>query len=293
MEANLISTLLLPLALGVIMFGLGLHLTVADFKRVLTAPKPILIGLVVQMLVLPPIAFAICVLYQMPPLLAVGIMLLVASPGGATANVFSHLARADVALNISLTALNSILILFTLPLVVQLALAYFAGSTQVVPPPTQKIVEVAMIVLTPVGLGMLLRAFKARLADQIERVVQPLSLLILLSLIAITLHREWALFVAHGVYIGSACLILNLASMGIGYGVARLSKLPARQAVAISFEIGVHNSTLAIFIALSVLKEPEISVPAAIYSLLMYVTAGGFAWYARRYLFARFAQALA
>lgn len=278
MQASLITTLLLPLALGVIMFGLGLHLKVADFVRVVQMPRAVFVGLAAQMLILPPIAFLLCLAFELPPLLAVGLMLLAVSPGGATANVFSHLARGDVALNITLTALNSLLVLITLPLVVQWSMAHFLGSSGYVPPPVQKIVEVAAIILLPVSIGMLVRAKLPALADRLEKIVQPLSLVILLALIAFTVVKEWDLIVANAPGIGTVCLLLNLASLGVGYGVARLAKLEARQAVAIAFEVGVHNSTLAIFIALTVLESPPMSIPAALYSLLMYFTAGALAW---------------
>lgn len=282
MEANLVTNLFLPLALAVIMFGLGLHLHTADFMRVVQMPRTVLIGLGVQLLVLPPIAFLLCLLFALPPLLAVGLMLLVASPGGATANVFSHLARGDVALNITLTAINSLLILITLPLVVQCSMAYFLGDQALIPAPVQKIAEVASIILLPVALGMWLRRSWSRLADRLERVVRPMSLLILALLIALTAHKEWALLRANWLHIGGVCLLLNLASLGIGYATARLASLPARQAIAIAFEIGIHNSALAIFIALNVLQQPATSIPAATYSLLMYLTAGLAAWWFRR-----------
>jgi len=282
MQASLVTTLLLPLALGVIMFGLGLHLKVADFVRVLQMPRAVLVGLAAQMLIMPPIAFLLCLAFDLPPLLAVGLMLLAVSPGGATANVFSHLARGDVALNITLTALNSVLVLVTLPFFVQWAMAYFLGSSGYVPPPVQKIVEVAAIILLPVSLGMAVRARAASVADRLEKIVQPLSLLILLALIAFTVVKEWELLRDNALGIGSVCLLLNLASLGVGYGVARIARLAPRQAVAIAFEVGVHNSTLAIYIALNVLESPPMSIPAALYSLLMYVSAGALAWQFRR-----------
>lgn len=282
MQESLITTLLLPLALGVIMFGLGLHLKVADFVRVVQMPRAVIVGLSAQMLILPPVAFLLCLAFDLPPLLAVGLMLLAVSPGGATANVFSHLARGDVALNITLTALNSALVLITLPLVVQWSMAYFLGSSGYVPPPVQKIVEVAAIILLPVSIGMLVRAQAPTIAERLERVVQPLSLLILLALIGFTVHKEWALIRDNALGIGSVCLLLNLASMTIGYGAGRVARLEPRQAVAIAFEVGVHNSTLAIFIALSVLESPAMSIPAALYSLIMYFTAGALAWWFRR-----------
>jgi bile acid:Na+ symporter, BASS family len=282
MQASLLTTVLLPLALGIIMFGLGLHLRVVDFTRVVRMPKPVLLGLAMQMLVLPPIAFALCLVFALPPPLAVGLMLLAASPGGATANVFSHLAKGDVALNITLTAINSLLILVTLPLIVQWSMAYFLGADAYVPPPVQKIVEVGAIILVPVALGMLVRARATTAADRLEKVVQPLSLVVLLALIAFTVVREFDLMRTHAASIGVVCLALNVLSLGIGYGVARIARIEPRQAIAIAFEVGIHNGTLAIFIALSVLKESAFSIPAAIYSLLMYVTGIAMLWWFRR-----------
>ena len=206
-------------------------------------------------------------------------MLLVASPGGATANVFSHLARGDVALNITLTAINSLLILLTLPLVVSWSMAYFMAAHTAIPAPTQKVLEVAVIILLPVALGMWVRARTSTLADRLERWVKPLSLLTLLVLIVVTVVREKQLILAHAATLGLACLALSLLSLTIGYCVARLLRLEAGQSIAIAFEIGIHNTTLAIFIALSVLKMPVLSVPAALYSLVMYFTAGLAAWW--------------
>ncbi len=282
MEANLITNLLLPLALSVIMFGLGLHLQIADFTRVAKMPQPVLVGLVTQMIVLPPLAFVLCIIFSLPPALSVGLMLLAASPGGATANVFSHLARGDVALNITLTAVNSLLILITLPVIVQWSMGHFLGAQAYVPPPFQKIIEVAAIILLPVAIGIWVREAKPHIAEKMERVIKPLSLLILLALIVLAVIKERELIVTHGFSVGWVCLILNLLSLSVGYGVARLMKLQRRQAIAIAFEIGIHNSTIAIFIALNVLSNSAFSIPAALYSLVMYLTAVPLAWWFRK-----------
>lgn len=282
MQSSLITTVLLPLALGIIMFGLGLHLRIADFARVLRMPRPVAIGLAAQMLVLPPIAFALCLVFALPKPLAIGLMLLAASPGGATANVFSHLARGDVALNITLTAINSVLALVTLPLIVQWSMQYFLGSEASVPPPVQKIIEVGTIILVPVAFGMLLRARAPAIADRVERVVKPLSLVILVGLIVLSVIKERDMVRTHVASVAIVCLLLNLLSLGVGYGCALLANIERRQAIAIAFEIGIHNSTIAIFIALNVLGESAFSIPAAIYSLLMYFTGAAVVWWFRR-----------
>ena len=282
MESTYIANVLLPIALGVIMLGLGLSLGMADFVRVLRYPRAVLIGLVMQMLVLTSICFGIVILFRLPPELAVGMMLLAASPGGATANIYSHLAHGDVALNITLTAVNSLLSLFALPFIVGGALAYFMGSEQYVPPPFKKVIEVGVIILGPVAVGMLLRARFARLAARMERPIRLFSVLLLAALIVAAVVEQWSVLVRYFAVVGAACLVFNLASMGLGYAVPLAIRLPNRQAIAIAMEIGIHNGTLAIFIAFNVLNNGTMSVPAAVYSLCMFATAAVFAWWLNR-----------
>jgi bile acid:Na+ symporter, BASS family len=282
MQATLLTNLLLPLALGVIMLGLGLGLTLDDFRRVARYPRAVLIGLFLQTGVLPWAAFALALLFRLPPELAVGLMLLAASPGGATANIYSHLAHGDVALNITLTAINSLLCLLTLPIILNLSLEYFLGAGQYVPPPVQKIVEVASIIVLPVALGMTIRHFATAFALRMEKPIRLLSVVVLVLLIGAAVAQSWALLVAWFAAVGLACLLFNLVSMGTGYLAPLAIRLPKKQAIAIAMEIGIHNGTLAIFIALNVLQNAAMSVPAAIYSLLMFFTAAGFAFWAAR-----------
>jgi BASS family bile acid:Na+ symporter len=206
-------------------------------------------------------------------------MLLAASPGGATANIYSHLAHGDVALNITLTAVNSLLALVTLPLIVDASLAHFLGQDQYVPPPTRKIVEVAAIIVVPVVLGMALRAGLPRLAAALERPIRVFAVLVLAAVIVAAIVAEWERLPGFIAAVGAVCLAFNLLSMAIGYGLPRVLALPRGQAIAISMEIGIHNGTLAIFIALNVLQNAAMSVPAAVYSIIMFVTASVFtAW---------------
>lgn len=282
MQSGLILNLLLPISLGIIMLGLGLSLTLADFARVVRYPKAVVIGLTMQMLVLTGAAFLICVVFKLPPELAVGVMLLAAAPGGATANIYSHLARGDVALNITLTAINSALSLLTLPFIIGFALQYFMASDQYVPPPFKKIIEVGLIILLPVILGMTVRNRAPAFAAKMEKPIRIFSVLLLALLIVATVAQSWEVLVTYFPIVGLACLTFNLLSMAVGYSVPLAVKLPQKQAIAIAMEIGIHNGTLAIFIALNVLNSPAMSVPAAIYSLIMFVTAGIFAWWLNR-----------
>ena len=278
MQASLLTNLLLPLALGVIMLGLGMGLTLDDFRRVARYPRAVLTGLILQVLILPAVAFALALAFGLPPELAVGLMLLAASPGGATANIYSHLARGDVALNITLTAINSLLCLLTLPLILNLSLEYFLGAGQYVPPPVRKVIEVAVIIVFPVVIGMVVRAYAPRFAARVEKPLRLLSVLVLVLLVTGAVAQERDTLISFFAVVGLACLSFNLISMGVGYAAPIALKLPRRQAIAIAMEIGIHNGTLAIFIALNVLGNARISVPAAVYSLLMFATAAVFAF---------------
>lgn len=284
MQSSVLTAVFLPLALGVIMLGLGLSLTTADFKRVVVYPRAVLVGLTCQMLLLPLVCYGLAVAFALPPELAVGLMLLAASPGGATANLYSHLAKGDVALNITLTAVNSLLSLATLPLIVNFSLAAFMGEGKTLPLQLDKVLQVFALVLIPVSLGMTVRARKPELATRLDRPVRILSAVFLLLVITATIVKERAMIVDAFKAVGLAALAFNLASMGVGYFVPRLLRLDRRQAIAIGMEIGIHNGTLAIAIASgpTLLNNGTMAIPPAIYSLIMFFTAAGFGWLVNR-----------
>ncbi|MCC6899510.1 MAG: bile acid:sodium symporter family protein [Polyangiaceae bacterium] len=284
MQSSIITTVFLPLALGVIMLGLGLSLTLADFRRVVVYPRAVFVGLACQMLLLPAICFGIARGFGLPPELAVGLMLLAASPGGATANLFSHLAKGDVALNITLTAVNSVLSLFALPFIVNLSLEAFMGAGKAIPLQFDKVIQVFAIVLVPVSIGMLIRAKKRPLADQLDKPVRLLSALFLLLVIASAVAKERANLGGFFRQVGLAALAFNLASMTVGYFVPLLLKVERKQSIAIGMEIGIHNGTLAIAIASAptLLNNSTLAIPPAIYSLIMFFTAGAFGWLVSR-----------
>ena len=277
MADNALLVVFLPLALAVVMAGLGLHLTLDDFRRVLAMPRAVGVALAVQSLLLPPLAFGLALLAGLPGELGLGLVLLAASPGGVTANLFSHIARGDVALNISLTAINSVLALVTLPLWTALALSVFLGDQASVPPPIGKVVEVALLVVVPVALGMALRAWRPALADAAEKPVRLLSSLLLGLLIAAAFISEWDTVREFLPVVGAACVAFNVASLLSGYLAARAARLAEPQAIAIGFEIGIHNGTLAIFIAIEVLQRTQATIAPAVYSLSMYLTGALFA----------------
>jgi BASS family bile acid:Na+ symporter len=279
MESSAITTIFLPVALGIIMLGLGLSLTIADFQRVVKFPKVIFIGLFCQMILLPVVCFSIAKGFGLAPELAVGLMLLAASPGGSTANLFSHLANGDVALNISLTAFNSILSILMLPLIVNFSIDYFMESGQVVPLQFKKIIEVFAIVLVPVGIGMIVNAKNPSISIKLEKPVKILSALFLVLIIVSAIIKEKAHIVEYFQQIGISALLFNVLSLGIGYFIPRMLNIGKKQAIAIGMEIGIHNGTMAIFIATTVLNNSVMSIPPAIYSLIMFITAGVFGFF--------------
>ncbi|WP_336084922.1 bile acid:sodium symporter family protein [Nocardia sp. SSK8] len=269
----------LPLALAVIMFGLGLSLTVADFTRIARTPRVVAIALVCQVIVLPLIAFGLVLLFGLPPILAVGMMLLAASPGGTTANLFSHLFRGDVALNVSLTAVNSVLAVVTVPLVTNFAIDYFdpSGGADAIGLQIGKVLQVFAIVLVPVAVGMLVRRFSLSFATRMERPVRIGSAVTLVLVIvgAILSDSGAADALAD---VGAITLVFCLISLTIGYAVPRLLGIHIRQAIACSMEVGLHNSTIAITIALSVIGSIEMAMPAAVYGVVMFPLAATFGW---------------
>lgn len=271
---------LLSIGLAVIMLSLGLALRLEDFKRVLIYPRAVIVALSCQTLVLPWVAFLLAKLAGLTPPLAVGLMLLAATPGGVTANLYSHLSKGDVALNISLTAINSVLALVTMPLILTLSLNYFMDAEKVIPPPVSKVVQVILIVIIPVLIGMMLRHFFTTVALRLEKPMKLLSALFLLAMIGVVLSREWRILGEYLPILGASVLAFNLASLVLGYGAALLAKLEKRQAVAIGMEIGIHNATLAIAIAYNpdILGDPSIAIPASLYGLIMLITAGLFGY---------------
>lgn len=269
---QLLPTLLL-VSLALVMFGLGLSLQVADFRRLLKHPKAVAVALVLQVLVLPAACYAIVVAFGLPPVFAVGLMLLAASPGGVSANLFSHLFGGNVAMNISLTAINTVLSIATMPLIANWAINHFAKTGQVVPLQLGKVAEVIAVVLVPVVVGMVVAARAPGSAARMEKPFKIFSALVLAAFALIAIAKEWQALRDSFATVGPAVVLFNLVSLLAGYYVSRAAGMDKPLSTAISFEIGIHNSTLALFIALSVLNNFQLALPSAIYSVAMYITA--------------------
>ena len=276
-----LTTIALPVALGIIMFGLGLSLTLGDFARVGKHPKAVIVALGCQLILLPAICLGLVFLFQLPPILAVGMMLLAAAPGGTTANLYSHLFRGDVALNISLTAINSVIAVFTLPLITNFAILLFLPEEEGLGVQLAKAIEVFAIVLLPVILGMLVRWWKPKFADAADKPVRIASMIILAVVIAGAVYANWQLLLANVGQLALITVLFCAISLTVGFFVPRLFRVERRQAVASSFEIGIHNATLAIVIAQTVIGSVEMSLPAAVYGVLMFFVALAFGFLIR------------
>jgi BASS family bile acid:Na+ symporter len=267
-----LTTVGLPIALAVIMFGLGLSLTPDDFRRVGRHPRAVAIALACQLLLLPLVCFGLVKLFDLPPLLAIGMMLLAASPGGTSANLFSHLFHGDVALNVTLTAINSVVAIATLPIITNLAIAHY-DQADTVSLQLGKVVEVFAVVLVPVAVGMVVRARAAAFAARADRAVRIGSAVILAVLVVGILVDQRENVTGYLADVGLVAALFCALSLVVGYVVPKALGVVDDQAIASSMEIGVHNATLAIFVAVEVLERTEVSVPAAVYSVFMFVFA--------------------
>jgi len=285
MEANFLTAVFLPLALFIIMLGMGLTLTPEDFKRVVIYPKAVVIGLAAQLIVLPIVGFGIVSVFPLEPQLAVGMMILAACPGGATSNMITFLAGGDVALSVTLTAISSFITVFTIPLVINLSMQAFLGQgTTLQLTFLSTVLQIAVITLLPVAIGMIAKRYAPGLADKADKPVKWLSLFFLAVVITGVLLRERNNFISYVIDVGWATLVLNVVAMALGFAIATLARLGEKRVTAITIEVGIQNGTLAIAIASTptLLNTPTMAIPGAIYGLLMFVTGAGFAWWANR-----------
>ncbi|MCM6772387.1 bile acid:sodium symporter family protein [Nocardia sp. CDC159] len=273
----------LPLALALVMFGLGLTLTVADFARVLRYPKAAAVALVCQMVLLPVVCLGLIYLFRLEGAVAAGMVLLAATPGGPSANLFSHVAGGNVALNITLTAVNSVLTVFTLPLWVGLAYTLFLDGDAGIGLRPDKFAQVFAIMLVPVALGMWVRHRFPGWAERARGTVKVASIVVLALVVLAAVARDFRTLTTNIGALSAVCLLLATIGLAVGYAVPRLLRIEADQAIAAAMEIGIHNGALAIAVATSVLHDKAMAVPPAVYGVLMNIPAAIAAYgFARR-----------
>lgn len=271
MEQGPLIEIGLPAALFLIMIGMGMTLTPKDFREVLVAPRATLFGLLAQVILMPLLAFVLIHFLSLSPALAVGLVVIAACPGGTTSNLFAYLGGGDVALSIILTVLASLIAIVTLPLFVSVALEQYHGMSAVVELPVLKtVLALVVIILVPVSLGMLIKRYANAFSERMEKVVSVFGLVVLLAVIVAIVSqlgdRMFELIRQGGV----AAILLNIVGLGVGMIGGRLVGLSRQRAFTVAIEIGIKNGTLGLLVTLTLLKSSEMSVPAAVYGVLMF-----------------------
>lgn len=281
-DASPFATVALPLALMLIMGSLGLSLTPADFRRVVTQPRGVMIGLANLLVLSPFLAFAVSELFGLATILAVGLVLLGATPGGATANLFTHLARGETALAVSMTAVSSLLSTITIPLYLGLAITHFDATGLSEDVQVLGIsLRVFAIVVVPLAIGMAIRARRTQWAQRHQDRAKKIALVALVLVIGVAVVDEFDLIQDNFTALIIATVVFNVVAMGMSYTISLGARLTPRQATAVALELGIHNGTVAI--AVAGLIDLRLAAPAAVYTLPMFVNGAIFArWMARR-----------
>lgn len=268
------ATAFLAISLMIIMTGMGLSLTINDFKRVVQFPKAVFVGLLNQIVLLPIIAYLLVGVFEVEISIAIGIMILSACPGGPTSNLLAHLAKGDTALSVTLTAINSLITIITIPLIVNFSLVKLGGTDLQVEAPILKIAgSLVAIIAVPLAIGMSLNKYKRMLASRLDKPVKTASIAILVIIIVGLAIKEKDQLMHYLQESWMIVLALNVVTMVVGFITAKLAKLSFKQAITICLESGNQNGTLAIHVAVASLARPDFAIAGAIYSLMMYFTA--------------------
>ncbi len=279
---GIVTDIILPLSLAFIMFSLGLGLTSSDFKRIISQPKEFLVGAFSQIFILPLIAFILVLILPLNPMLAIGVMIIAAAPGGATSNILTSFAKGDVALSISLTAIISLLCIFTIPFIVISSLEFFSDDTL-----TKEIklfdiaIKMFLIVTIPVLLGMIIRNFFNSFSSNFEPIAKKISILLFVLVLIGAIISERENIISYFAQAGLITLVLNLIMMTIAFYIAKILGSGTKQRIAITIECGLQNGTLAIVVATTIFDGGLYLIPAATYSLIMFATSLIYVYLAR------------
>ena len=283
MESSPLISAGLPISLFIIMIGIGMTLTVRDFRQVAVYPRGLVVGTVAQILLMPLVAFGLAYLLGVSPAIAVGLVIIAACPGGTTSNLFVLLARGNIALSIVLTVSASLITILTLPLFTNMALQHFMGAGENIVLPVGKTIGMLVgIVLFPVAIGMLVRSRKPELARKAESIVSLFGGIVLAALIVVLVFgvrdQLWDLLKQAG----PATILLNVSGILLGLLAGRLAGLTQRESLAVAVELGVKNGTIGLMVTLTLLESSTLSVPAAVYGVLMFPMGFILAVYGRR-----------
>lgn len=285
MPGDLITTVGLPAGLMLIMFSLGVGLAVEDFRRVFAAPRAFAMGALCHFVLLPLVALAAMKAWGFTGPIAVGFMILAACPTGTTSNLLTLYARGDVALALSFTAFAGVASIVTVPLIVGFALEHFLGASQRVAfPVVPAMVQIFVVLGLPVALGMVLRARAPAFAARIQKPLGAVALVAFVLIVLAAVAKNASLFIDHTATLAPPLLAIMSAMVVLGFGLSRAAGVEQRQAVTVAIESSVQNVTLALVIAGTLLREPVMMLPGAIYGVLMYVVSGLVVLIARRFV---------
>ena len=277
---SIIGKIFLPISLAIIMFGMGLSLVTNDFVRLFAYPKAVLVGLCNQLLFLPLIGFAIVVLFDLNPTMSIGVMILSVCPGGPTSNLITQVSRGNIGLSVTLTALASLITVFTIPILLSKAITYFTGDIDVVIqlPILETMLQILMITIIPISIGMIIRKRREAFALSMEKPMRTAStvLFVIIFLIIIIANKDNLTQAMKEV--GLPTLLLNLSTMGLGFVSAKLFGITGKSQISITIESGIQNGTLAFVIATTILNNFEMGLPTGAYSIWMFLTGGFLMW---------------
>jgi len=282
-QAAFINAEGIPWVLRLVMIGLGLSLTLVDFARVIVFPKAVTIGLVAQLVGLPLTAFLLALLFGAPPAIAVGLVILAACPSGVTSNAYTFAARADVPLCVTLSAITSVVTVFTIPWLIELALRVFANESQRADISAQNmLLNLIGFTLLPLAIGMAVRAVFPAAAGRAVEPIRKAVLYLMMVVLLLGVVSSYQDILAYFATAGALVISMNLLTMGFGFGLAKLFRLPITQVVTITFEVGVQNLALSFAITFNILQRPDLAVAALIYAAVMPATALAFVSIGRR-----------
>ncbi len=285
MEQSPLIEIGLPVSLMIIMAGMGLGLTLGDFRQVVTRPKAMFVGTIAQIVLIPLLAFALAELMGLSPAIAVGLVIIASCPGGTTSNIFTLLACGNVALSITLTVLASMITIVTIPLFTNLALDMYAvgAAQQTVRLPVLRTVFTLLVVtVVPVLIGMFVRHRSPSFAQKAEPYVGKFGLVVLVSLIAAIVYGTRNEIVSLVAQAGPAATALNVVGIAIGFTSSKLFGIGRRDRLTIAIEVGIKNATIGLMVTLTLLKSAELSIPSAVYGILMFVFGGLLVLFGRR-----------
>lgn len=280
MESGVLSDVLLPLAIVLIMISMGMTLTSDDFRRLLGQKKAVGVGLFCQLIVLPTFGFLTAWIFGLETVFALGMVLLIASPGGSTSNLIVHVSDADRALSLTLTALSNIAVFVSMPLLIALGQRAFGdldGNASV--PVVDLIIQIAALTVVPIAIGMFIRASRPDFAVRMEEPAKRLASIVFFVIIILLVVQNWQVVLDEVPEFGPAFVALNIVALAAGLFIARAAGLTHREATTVAIETGIQNSTLAIAVALSVFDSDDLAIVPGLYGLWMLFTGFAFAYF--------------